>query len=65
VLRVVTFVVAAAVGYVLLRAAWIFLEWPGVVAVGVVTAAAFWRRQLPIAVGLFAGAWVSGLALVL
>ena len=30
-LDVVAFVAAAAVGYVLMRAAWIFAEWPGVV----------------------------------
>ena len=63
-LRGVTFAVAAVLGYVVLRAAWIFLEWPGVAAVGVVIAASVWRRQLPIAVGLFAGAAVSALALL-
>jgi hypothetical protein len=65
VVRALTFVVAAAVGYVLTRAAWIFLEWPGVVAVGVVIAASVWRRQMPIAVGLTAGAAASALALML
>jgi hypothetical protein len=65
VLRAVTFVLSGAIGYVAMRAAWIFLEWPGVVAVGVVIAASVWRRQLPIAVGLTAGAAVGALALTL
>ena len=40
------FVAAAAAGYVLMRAAWIFVGWAGVVGVVLVVAAvALWRRR--------------------
>ena len=66
-LRALAFVAAAAAGYVLMRAAWIFVGWPGVVAVVlVVVALAVWRRrQWPLAAGLAAGAAVSAVALTL
>ena len=66
-LRALVFVAAAAVGYVLLRAAWIFGDWPGVVAVVLfVVALAVWRRrQWLMAAGLAAGAAVSAFALTL
>jgi hypothetical protein len=66
-LRGVAFIVAAAVGYVLMRAAWIFGDWPCVIAVVLLVAAlAVWRRrQWPPAAGLGAGAAVSALALTL
>ena len=65
-LRAVVFVAAAAVGYVLMRAAWIFAEWPGVVGVVLlVVALAFWRRQWPAAAGAATGVAVSALALSL
>ena len=65
-LRAVVFVAAAAVWYVLMRAAWIFAEWPGVVGVVLlVVALAFWRRQWPVAAGAATGVAVSALALSL
>jgi hypothetical protein len=64
VLRAVTFVAAAVVGYVLLRAAWVFLEWPGLVAVVVLVGIVAARRR-SLAAGLAAGAAVSALALTL
>jgi ABC-type uncharacterized transport system permease subunit len=66
-LRALAFVAAAAAGYVLMRAAWIFVGWPGVVAVVLlVVALAVWRRgQWPLAAGLSAGAAVSAVALTL
>ena len=66
-LRALAFVAGAAAGYVLMRAAWIFVGWPGVVAVVLlVVALAVWRRrQWPLAAGLAAGAAVSALALTL
>ena len=66
-LRALAFVAAAAAGYVLMRAAWIFVGWPGVVAVVLlVVALAVWRRrQWPLAAGLAAGAAVSAFALTL
>ena len=64
--RAVAFVAAAAVGYVLMRAAWIFVDWPGVVGVVLlVVALALWRRQWPVAAGAAAGIAVSALALSL
>jgi hypothetical protein len=67
VLRALVFVAAAAVGYVLMRAAWIFGDWPGVLAVVLlVVALAVWRRrQWPLAAGVAAGAAVSACALTL
>ena len=61
------FVAAGAAGYVLVRAAWIFGDWAGVVAVAILLAAlAVWRRrQWPLGAGLAAGAAVSALALSL
>ena len=66
-LRALAFVAAAAVGYVLLRAAWIFGDWPGVVAVVLLVAAlALWRRgEWPLPAGLAAGAAISAFALTL
>jgi hypothetical protein len=66
-LRALAFVGAAAAGYVLMRATWIFVGWPGVVAVVLlVVALAVWRRrQWPLAAGLAAGAAVSAFALTL
>ena len=66
-LRALAFMAAAAVGYVLLRAAWIFGDWPGVVAVVLLVAAlALWRRrQWQVGAGLAAGATVSAVALTL
>ena len=67
-LRALAFVAAAAAGYVLMRAAWIFVGWPGVVAVVLLlgVALAVWRRrQWPLAAGLAAGAAVSAVALTL
>jgi hypothetical protein len=66
-LRALAFVAAAAAGYVLMRAAWIFVEWPGAVAVVLlVVALAVWRRRRwPLAAGLAAGAAVSAVALTL
>jgi hypothetical protein len=64
--RAVAFVAAAAVGYVLMRAAWIFVDWPGVVGVVLlVVALALWRRQWPVAAEAAAGIAVSALALSL
>jgi hypothetical protein len=64
VLRAVAFVAAAAAGYVLMRAAWIFLGWPGVAGVVVLVGLlAAWRR--PIAAGAAAGAAVSAFVLTL
>jgi hypothetical protein len=67
VLRALVFVAAAAAGYVLMRAAWIFGDWPGVIAVVLLVAAlAVWRRrQWPLAAGLATGAAVSAVALTL
>jgi hypothetical protein len=67
VLRAVVFVSAAAVGYVLMRAAWIFLEWPGVAGVVLLVAALVaWRRQRwHVAAGIAGGALVSAIALTL
>jgi hypothetical protein len=65
-LRAVLFVAAAAVGYVLMRAAWIFAEWPGVVGfVLLLGALAWWRRQWPVVAGAATGVAVSALALSL
>ena len=66
-LRGVAFIVAAAVGYVLLRAAWIFLEWPGVAGVVLLVAAlvAWSRRRWHVAAGIGAGAALSAVALTL
>ena len=66
-LRALAFVAAAAAGYVLMRAAWIFVDWAGVVAVVLLVAAlAVWRRrQWPLTAGLAAGAAVSAFALTL
>ena len=66
-LRALGVVAAAAAGYVLMRAAWIFGGWPGVVAVVLlVVALAVWRRlQWPLAAGLATGAAVSAVALTL
>lgn len=61
------FVAAAAAGYVLMRAAWIFVGWPGLVGVVLVVAAvALWRRrQWSVPAGLAAGVAVSAFALML
>ncbi len=61
------FIAAAAAGYVLMRAAWIVLEWPGVVGVVLVVAAlAAWRRRRwPVAAGVATGAALSAVALTL
>jgi len=66
-LRAVAFVAAGAAGYVLVRAAWIFGDWAGVVAMVILLAAlALWRRrQWALGAGLAAGAAVSALALTL
>ena len=66
-LRAVLFIAAAAAGYVLMRAAWIFLEWPGVAGVILVVAAlAAWRRRdWPVAAGAAAGAALSAVVLTL
>ena len=65
-LRAVAFVAAAAVGYVLMRAAWIFADWPGVVGVILlVVALALWRRRWPVAAGAAIGVALSALALSL
>jgi hypothetical protein len=66
VLRAVAFVAAAAVGYVLMRSAWIFADWPGVVGVILlVVALAVWRRQWPVAAGSATGVALRALALTL
>ena len=66
-LRALAVVAAGAAGYVLMRAAWIFGGWAGVVAiVPLVAVLAVWRRgQRPLAAGLAAGAALSALALTL
>ena len=66
-LRAVAFVAAGAAGYVLVRAAWIFGDWAGVVAMVILLAAlALWRRrQWALGAGLAAGAAASALALTL
>ena len=64
-MAVLQFVVVAAAAYVLMRAAWIFLGWPGVVVVAVLVAtlAVTRRRDWPVAAGSVAGAAVSAYAL--
>ena len=63
-LHAVAFVAAAAVGYVLIRAAWIFADWPGVVGVVLlVVALAVWRRRWPVGAGAAAGVALSALSL--
>ena len=66
-LRGLVFIAAGAVGYVLMRAAWIFLEWPGVIGVLLLVAAlvAWRRRQWHVPAGIAAGAAVSAVALTL
>ena len=65
-LRAVAFVAAAAVGYVLMRSAWIFADWPGVVGVILlVVALAVWRGRWPVAAGSATGVALSALALTL
>jgi hypothetical protein len=66
VLAALAFVAAAAAGYVLMRAAWIFVGWAGVVGVVLVVAAvALWRRrQSGVPAGLAAGVAVSAFALM-
>ena len=69
-MAVAAFAAAAAVGYVLTRAAWIFVGWPGVGAVVLLLAAALyaaWRRRPRWAVvgGFAAGSVVGALALTL
>jgi len=67
VLAALAFVAAAAAGYVLMRAAWIFVGWPGVLGtVLVVAAVGLWRRRhWPLAAGLAPGVAVTALALTL
>ena len=61
-LGAVTFIAAAAVAYVLMRAAWIVGGWFGVIAVVVpVAASAAWRRS--VAAGGAVGAALSAFAL--
>ena len=65
--RAVLFLAAAAAGYVLLRAGWIFVGWMGVIAVVLLVAAlGGWRRRswTP-AAGAALGVALSSLALVL
>ena len=63
-MTVLKLLAAGAAGYVAMRAAWIFLGWPGVVAVVVLVVALFaWRRQWPLAVGAATGAALSAIVL--